>query len=152
MPRLKATLDLKGKKPDARKLTVMHQLDPAGTLALCKTALDDGSPEVKAAAIACLGKHEDCLPLVLEQANAKNKLLRAAALEALAEHDRPEITNLFTDLVKGKALDILVGPFRALRNRQVLNSLLAEGKRVFDLILKGDSEQIPRFMGDPRLS
>ena len=145
VPRLKATLNLKGKKPDARKLGLMHQLDPAGTLGLCKTALENSSPEVKAAAIACLGKHEDCLPLVLEQANAKNKLLRAAALEALAEHDRPEITKLFTELIQGKALDILVGPFRALRNRQVLNSLLGEGKRVFELMLKGDSEQIPRY-------
>jgi hypothetical protein len=144
VPRLKATLDLKGKKHDARKLVVMHQLDPAGTLDLCKAALEDGSPEVKAAAIGCLGKHEDCLPLVLEQANAKNKLLRAAALEALAEHDRPDITSLFVELVKGKALDILVGPFRALRNRQVLNSLLDEGKRVFGLVIKSDSEQIPR--------
>jgi hypothetical protein len=145
VPLLKSSLDLKGKKQDARKLQIMHQLDPEGTLPLCKTALDDGSPEVKAAAITCLGKHEDCLPLVLEQANAKNKLLRAAALEALAEHDRPEITKLFTELVKGKALDILAGPFRALRNRQVLNSLLDEGKRVFGLLLKGDSEQIPRY-------
>jgi HEAT repeats len=145
VPRLKATMDIKGKKQDARKLGLMHQLDPAGTLELCKTALEDGSPEVKAAAIACLGKHEECLPLVLEQANAKNKLLRAAALEALAEHDRPEITKLFTELIQCNALDILAGPFRALRNRQILNSLLAEGKRVFDLILKGDEEQIPRY-------
>lgn len=145
VPRLKAGLDLKGKRQDARRLQIMHQLEPAGTLALCKSALEDGSPEVKTAAISCLGKHEDCLPLVLEQVNAKNKLVRAAALEALAGHDRPEITKIFTELVKGKALDILAGPFRALRNRQVLNSLLDEGKRVFGLLLKGDSEQIPRY-------
>ena len=145
VPRLKATLDLKGKKHDARKLTVMHQLDPGGTVELCKTALEDGSPDVKAAAIACLGKHEECLPLVLEQANSKNKQLRAAALEALAAHDRPEITTLFTQLVKGKALDILAGPFRALRNRQVLNSLLDEGRNAFALALKSDEEQILRF-------
>ena len=145
VPRLKVTLDLKGKKPDARKLGLMHRLDPAGTLEICKTALEDGSPEVKAAAIACLGKHEECLPLVLEQVNAKNKLLRAAALEALAEHDRPEITKLFTELVQGKSLDILAGPFRTLRNGQVLNALLDEGRRVFELIIKGDSEQISRF-------
>jgi hypothetical protein len=145
VPLLKAGLDLKGKKSDARRLQIMHQLDPDGTLALCKTALEDGSPEVKAAAIACLGQHEDCLALVLEQASAKNKMLRAAALEALAEHDRPEIAKLFIELIKGKALDILAGPFRALRNRQVLNSLLDEGRRVFGLLTKGDSNQIPRF-------
>ncbi len=143
--RLKAGMDLKGKKQDARRLKIMHQLDPAGALELCKTALEDGSPDVKAAAMACLGKHEECLPLILEQANAKNKMLRAAALEALAEHDRPEITKLFGDLIKGKALDILARPFRVIRNREVLNSLLDEGKRVFDLLLKGDEEQIPRY-------
>jgi hypothetical protein len=145
VPRLKATLDLKGKKHDARKLEVMHRLDPEGTLGLCKTALEDGSPDVKAAAITCLGQHEECLPLVMEQANAKNKLLRAAALDALAEHDRPEVTRLFSELLKGKALDLLAGPFRRLRNRQVLNSLLEEGKRVYELMVKGESEQLPRF-------
>ncbi|HEY4414095.1 MAG TPA: HEAT repeat domain-containing protein [Verrucomicrobiae bacterium] len=147
VPRLKVSLDFKGKKEHARRLQLMHQLDPAGTLDLCKTALEIGSPEVKAAAIACLGEHDDCLPLVLEQANAKNKVLRAAALAALAKYDRPEITKLFTELIKGDELDILAGPLRNLRNAQVLNALLAEGKRVFDLLLKGDEEQIPRFVG-----
>jgi len=145
VPLLKSGFDLKGKKTDARRLQIMHELDPAGALPMCKTALEDGSPEVKAAAIACLGKHEDCLPLVLEQANAKNKQLRAAALEALAEHDLPEVTKLFTELVKGKALDILARPFRKLHNQQVLKSLLEEGQRVFDLMAKGDSEQIARY-------
>ena len=145
VPRLKSTFDLKGKKHDARKLSVMHALDPAGTVELCKTALDDGSPEVKAAAIGCLGKHEECLPLVMEQAKAKNKQLRAAALEALAGHDRPEVTALFAEIIKGNALDVLVGPFRWLRNRQVLKSLLEEGGRVFELVIKGDSDQIARF-------
>jgi hypothetical protein len=144
-PLLKANLDLKGKKCDARRLQVLHQLDPAATVELCKTALDEGSPDVKAAAIACLGKHEDCLPLVLEQANAKNKVLRAAALEALAEHDRPEVTKIFSDLIKGKALDILARPFRNLRNHQVLKSLLEEGQRVFEAVLKGDEDLRNRF-------
>ena len=144
-PLLKSNLDLKGKKSDARRLQVLHQLDPNGTVEFCKTALDEGSPEVKAAAIACLGKHEDCLPLVLEQTNSKNKALRAAAFQALAEHDRPEITKLFTDVIKGKALDILAGPFRAVRNHQILRSLLEEGRRVFEAVLKGDEESRSRF-------
>jgi HEAT repeats len=145
-PLLKAKMDLKGKKCDARRLQVLHKLDPNGTVELCKTALEEGSPEVKAAAIGCLGKHEECLPLVLEQTNAKNKVLRAAALEALAEHDRPEVTKIFSDLIKGKALDILAGPFRALRNRQVLKSLIDEGQRVFEAVLKGDEDLKSRFM------
>jgi len=144
-PLLKQKLDLKGKKGDARRLALLHQLDPVGTLDLCRTALDDGSPEVKAAAVACLGRHEECLPLVLEQSKSKNKVVRAAALEALAAHDRPEIISLFTELLKGKTLDILAGPFRAMRSRQVLNALLAEGRRILDLLAKGDASESPRF-------
>jgi hypothetical protein len=146
IPRLKETFDLKGKKSDGRKLKLMHQLDPAGTLPLCKTALEDGAVDVKVAAIECLGRHEDCLPLVQEQANAKNKVVRAAALEALAGYDRPEIAKLFTDLIKGKALDILAQPFRAIKNRQVVQSLIDEGQRAFLLLQNGDEEQIPRFL------
>jgi hypothetical protein len=144
-PLLKSKLDLKGKKSDARRLQVLHQLDPAGTVELCKTALEEGSPEVKASAIGCLGKHEDCLPLVLEQTNAKNRALRVAALEALAGHDRPEVTKIFKDLIEGKALDILAGPFRALRNRQVLKALLDKGQRAFEAVLKGDEDIRTRF-------
>src|SRR5580765_3420937 len=144
-PLLKAKMDLKGKKCDARRLQVLHQLAPDGTVELCKTALEEGSPEVKAAAIACLGKHEDCLPLVLEQTNAKNKTLRAAALEALAEHDRPDVVTLFAELIKGKTLELLAKPFQFIRNRQVVNSLLAEGKTAFDSLLKGDEEQFGRY-------
>lgn len=144
VPLLKSGFDLKGKKTDARRLQIMHQLDPTGTLPLCKTALEEGSPEVKVAAIVCLGKHEECLPLLLEQANAKNKQLRVAALEALAAHDRPDVARLFIELVNGEALDLLVGPLRGVRSLQVLNALLDDGKRVFGLMLKGDAEQIQR--------
>lgn len=145
VPLLKKNLDLKGKKSDARRLAVMHQLAPADTVDLCKTALEEGSADVKAAAIACLGKHEDCLPLVMEQTNSKNKVLRAAALQALAQHDRAEVVKVFTDLIKGKTLDILAAPFRAIRSKQVLQALLEEGRGVFDQLVKGDNEKLPRF-------
>jgi len=145
IPLLKPKLDLKGKKSDARRLRILHQLDPAGTLEFCKKALDEGSPEVKVAAIACLGKHEECISLLLEQTNSKNKAIRGAAFEALAEHDKPEVTKLFTEQIRGKALELLARPLRVIRNAQVVASLLEEGKRVFDLVIKGDPEQIPRY-------
>jgi hypothetical protein len=81
----------------------------------------------------------------MEQANSKNKIVRAAALAALAEHDRPEIVKLFSDLIKGSAFDILARPFRAVRSAQVIRSLLAEGNRVLNLVANGDEEQIPRL-------
>ena len=53
--------------------------------------LEDGSPDVKVDALACLGKHEDCIPLVLEQANSENKAVRAAALETLVRFGKVHI-------------------------------------------------------------
>lgn len=52
---LKNSLDLKGKQGHARRLRLIHRLDPQQSKALIQTALDSGSKEVKVAAIECLG-------------------------------------------------------------------------------------------------
>lgn len=145
VPLLKAGLNLKGKKQDARRLLVMHQLDAAGTLPLCKSALEDGSADVKEAAISCLGQHEECLPLVLEQATAKNKQLRAAAVQALAAYDRPEVTALFTKLILGKDLDEMADALPRVKSRVVFEALLAEGSKAMQKALKNESAGILRF-------
>jgi len=88
LPLLKAQLDLKGKTPDARRLRLLHKLDPSGARPLVLQALDDGGKEVKIAAAECLGKED--LPLLLEQAKAKAPAVRTAAYRALATVDSPE--------------------------------------------------------------
>jgi hypothetical protein len=65
----------------------------------------------------------------------------------MAQHDRTDITQLFVELIQsGKSLDSLAQPFRAVRSRQVVDALLAEGNRVFDLLLKKEATQISRFL------
>lgn len=145
VPLLKSGFDLKGKKTDARRLQIMHELDPAGTLPLCKTALEDGSPEVKVAAIACLGKHEECLPLVLEQAKTNNKSLRAAALKALTAHEIPVVKNLFVELLRGASLEELIVPLRSVQNRDVLDALLAEANAALAKALKNETTGVLRY-------
>lgn len=145
MPRLKTNFDLKGKKSDARKLEVMHQLDAEGTLPLCKAALEDGSPDVKTTAIACLGKHEDCLPLVLEQAKAKNKSVRAAALEALTAHDLPAVRKLFLELIQGKNLEEAIAPLRLVKSREVFDELVAEAGKALAKALKNETDGVLRY-------
>ncbi len=145
VPLLRQGFNVKGKRSDARRLAVLHRLDPGAGVELAKAALEEGSADVKEAAIACLGQHEEFLPLVLEQATAKNKVLRAAALEALAQYDRPEVEKLFVEMLSGKSLELLAKPFRVVRNPQLLAALLAEGRRVFGLLLKNDETQIQRY-------
>ena len=56
----------------------MHKLDPTGCRDLVQLALNDGSKEVKVAAIECLGDGEEDLAYLLEQSKAKAKDVRAA--------------------------------------------------------------------------
>ena len=144
LPRVRETFDPKGKtKSDARRLGVMHRIDPAGTKELCLAALDDGAQEVKIAAIRCLGSHEDCLPLLLEQTKAKNKAVRAAALEAVATQDHPETAKVFLSMIAGKIEDFVSTAFRALRSQAVLATLLAESRKVLEQVLKEKDASAP---------
>jgi len=143
--RLKDGLDLKGKKQDARRLEVLHRVDPATALPLCKAALEDGAPDVKAAAIACLGKHEDCLPLVLEQAKAKNKQVKAAALEALAKHDRPEVNALLVGQIQGNDLVEMTNVLRTTPSQALVDSVLAEASKAMTKALKDDEGSVERL-------
>ena len=82
---LKLSLDVKsGKGGHLLRLALMHQLDPSGTREIVKQALENGSKEIKIAAIECLGDWPDDLNYLLEQSSAKTKDVRRAALKALA--------------------------------------------------------------------
>lgn len=84
IPELRATLDIKGRGGHQQRLQLLHRLDPEGTRELVQQTLSEGSKEMKVAAIECLGTSDDDLVYLLEQAKAKAKDVRAAALRALA--------------------------------------------------------------------
>jgi hypothetical protein len=75
---LRARLNVKGRGGDVRRLQVLHRLDPEGSRDLVKQALDEGSKEMKVAAVECLGGHGDDLSYLLEQAKGKAKEVRSA--------------------------------------------------------------------------
>jgi hypothetical protein len=86
LPELRAKYDPKGTKGHPRRLKLMYAIEPEGTRELVDQALENGSKEVKVAAIACLGGKKD-LPLLIEKAGEKAQDVRGAAYEALAKID-----------------------------------------------------------------
>jgi hypothetical protein len=84
LPELRATLDIKGRGGHVHRLHLMHRLDPQGSREVIKSALDEGSKEIRVAAVECLGVSEDDLVYLMQQASSKAKDVRAAALRALA--------------------------------------------------------------------
>jgi hypothetical protein len=61
LPELKAKLDLKGRGGNLYRLRLLHKLDAEGTRDTVKQALDEGSKEIRVAAIECLGTSGDDL-------------------------------------------------------------------------------------------
>lgn len=91
---VRAGLTLKGKASDGRRLKLLHRLDPEATRELVQQALDDGSKDVKLAAIQCLGGSTDAIPFLLEQAKAKARDVRQAALESLVSFTEDSVLDV----------------------------------------------------------
>ncbi|MDP1563813.1 MAG: HEAT repeat domain-containing protein [Pirellulaceae bacterium] len=86
------TYDPNGKAGHARRLKLLHRIAPDQVRELVIQALESSSKEVKVIAIECLGDSDDDLNYLLEQAQAKAKDVRAAALLSLGrlKHQLPQ--------------------------------------------------------------
>ncbi len=73
VPELQATFDLKGRAGHVRRLLLMHRLDREGARPYVRRSFDEGSKEVRIAAIGCLGDSPDDLPFLLEQAKRRQR-------------------------------------------------------------------------------
>src|SRR5688572_8413741 len=51
---LRSTIDVKGRGGHLHRLTLMHRLDPEGSRDVVRSALNDGSKEMRVAAVECL--------------------------------------------------------------------------------------------------
>lgn len=90
-PELQSEYNPKGRGDDGRRLRLLHQLDSEATRPLVDSALEEGSKEVKLAAIACLEGRPDAVEFLLQQVKAKAQDVRAAALQAISSFDTPEV-------------------------------------------------------------
>jgi hypothetical protein len=125
LPALRADFDMKGRAGHPRRLRLMHQLDPAGVRDLVKQTLENGSKEVKVAAIECLGAERDDISYLLEQATAKANEVRQAAYRALATIDDESVTAVLQKAFAGKDLALAAAALRKSRNAKVLKFMLS---------------------------
>ncbi|ADV61518.1 hypothetical protein Isop_0929 [Isosphaera pallida ATCC 43644] len=102
VPLLRADYDPQGKTVNARRLRLIHRLDPETARPLVLDALEHGSKEVKLAALACLGDGPDDLARLVEQARARNQEVRAAAFAGLVKHTDPVVPSLIQTALQSK--------------------------------------------------
>jgi hypothetical protein len=137
LPELRARYDQKGRGGHARRLSLMHRLDPQGTRELVKQALDEGSKEVKIVAIECLGESPEDLVFLLEQARSKAKDVRTAALKVLARSNNRDAVAALRSAFVGAEMDTVVEPIRNSRVPEVLQFVLEETSRFYEELLSG---------------
>lgn len=147
LPELRAKFDIKGKAGHLRRLALMHALDPVGTRETVKKALEEGSKEMKVVAIECLGGEAEDLSFLLEQAKAKAKDVREAALKALAKLDQGDALAALHAAMKGGDLEITVPSIRSNRNPKLFKLLLEQAEAQVDL-LKASKEKDKKKLGE----
>jgi hypothetical protein len=125
LPALRSSFDMKGRAGHARRLRLIHQLDPAGSRALVKQALEEGSKEVKVAAIECLGQDRDDISYLIEQASARAQEVRQAAYGALAHFDDDAVIAVLQKAFAGKDLAVAADALRRSRSEKLLGFMHA---------------------------
>ena len=132
VPELQANFDPRGRGGHVRRLLLMHRLDPEAARPYVQRSLEEGSPEVRVAAIGCLGESPDDLPFLLEQAKSKAKDVRAAALKALGRCGADEAARVLCEAIHRADLALAVEPLQQSRHPAVTGSLLDEAEKQFD--------------------
>jgi hypothetical protein len=143
-------LDLKGRGGDVRRLLLMHRLDPDGSRATVKRALEEGSKEIKVAAIECLGGSPDDLSYILEQTRSKAKDVRTAAFKALGACDADEAVKTLCAALQGAQLELAVEPAQTSRSPEVLACVLGQANAQIDTVLKSNAKDKSKLSDQAR--
>ena len=140
-PALRSAYDSKGKLAHARRLKLLHALDPAGTRELVLKALEESSAEVRVAATECLGDTPADLQLLLDQSRSKAKAVRQAAYLGLARGDAPEAIERLKEAMAGPDRDLARDAVRQFGRPSLLAFVVAKIREAFAALLSSPNEK-----------
>ncbi|MEK3904242.1 HEAT repeat domain-containing protein [Paenibacillus sp. FSL R7-0179] len=109
------TFNPAGGRSEVRKLEVIAQAGASSHLDVIVQAAENGSDEIRAAAIKCLGEYEEYTGLLLEWSADKKKIIREAAYTALAAGG------------SAQGAERLIEVFLQKKDREMLAAVLAYG-------------------------
>jgi hypothetical protein len=133
---LREKLDLGGRAGHVRRLQLLHRLDPQAARELVKRALEEGSKEMKVAAIACLGDDPEDLGFLLTQTKARAAEVRSAALKALSKSTSGDAVAAIRAAFLGGDSELAVEPVRNSKSPQVLAFVLDEARAQWAALFK----------------
>lgn len=135
LPELRAKFDHKGRAGHVRRLALMHRLDPEGSREHVKLALDEGSKEVRVAAIGCLGDSPEDLDFLLEQSKAKAREVRAAAFRSLGRSQHPKAVAALQAALSNGDMEFVVEPIRDNLHADILKYVVDEATKQHKMLI-----------------
>jgi hypothetical protein len=140
LPELRAKFDHNGRGGNVRRLTLMHALDPSGSRELVKQSLEEGSKEVKVAAIECLGESTEDLQFLLDQAKAKSQDVRRAALKALGKLTTDSAVMVLARAIENDDLELAIAPIQSTASAKLKKLALDAARKHFEVLGKTKSK------------
>lgn len=134
-PQLNEGIDIKGRAGHVRRLRLMHRLNPDATKELVEETLEAGSNEMKIAALGCIDGSPEGLQHLLNQAKAKAKDVRQAALEGLVRFTDKKAVDALIEALSGKDVTLAIGPVAQNKSPKLLKYLLDDAKAQLETIL-----------------
>ena len=144
LPELRATLDIKGRGGHVHRLLLIHRLDPEGSRETIQSALNDGSKEIRVAAVECLGSSDDDLGHLMEHAKSKAKDVRAAALRALAaaRTTTKDVIATLKKAIDGNDLELIIPRVKQCSLPEIQEHVLEQAERTLDELLKTKDKKV----------
>lgn len=102
VPYLESGFDLKGGNKHGRALSAIFAVKGEAILPLLTKVLDEGSTEVRVAAIECLGMIPSALPLLMKHSKAKNQQIRKAVFVAVGKKQDDNSIAFLAETLLGK--------------------------------------------------
>ncbi|QEH36066.1 hypothetical protein OJF2_46240 [Aquisphaera giovannonii] len=144
-PGLEAGFDPKGRGGHVRRLVLMHRIDPHAARPHVLRAFEEGSQEVRVAAIGCLGDSPDDLPFLMQNAKSRSRDVQAATLKALARSGADEAARTLCEAIRTGALEQAVEPVRESRHPIVAGFLIDEAEAQFRALLEGKEKDAKKL-------
>ncbi len=144
VPLIEDAITIKGKSGDGRRLRILHRLVPKKARPMVLEAFENGSKEMKLAAVACLGDDPSDLELLMQQAVSKQREVREATYSRLALFDKPEVNELLVSRLKGEESWRVASAIREQYSKSRLKLVLE--------LLKGTLVEMQPLLDKPKLS
>jgi hypothetical protein len=125
-------------------LKLIHRLDPQGSRDVIQQALNEGSKEMRVAAVECLGTNGDDLVYLLEQTRSKAKDVGAAALRALlkAGAKSADVVAALKKAIAGADLQVIVSRIKECSLPEIRNYALEQAEQQLAEVLKLKDEKL----------